>query len=34
MKDQSISRFWEKFIDISKRYKVKPNAVKWLVRDA
>ena len=34
MKDQSVSRFWENFINISKRYKVKPTAVKWLVRDA
>jgi len=34
MKDQSVSRFWEKFIVKTKDYGVKPNAVRWYVRDA
>lgn len=34
MKNQSVSRFWEKFIENTKDYGVKHNAVRWYVRDA
>ena len=32
--DQSISRFWEKYIDKSKVYGVKPHLLKWYIRHA
>lgn len=34
MKNQSVSRFWDKFIAKTKDYGIKPNAVRWYVRDA
>jgi len=34
MKDQSISRFWEKFIEKTKIYGVKPASARWYVRHA
>ncbi len=34
MKDQSISRFWDKFSKKSMRYGVKADAVRWMVRHA
>ena len=34
MKDQSISRFWEKFSFKSKKYGVKAKSVRWLVKHA
>ena len=34
MKDQSVSRFWEKFSFKSKKYGVKAKSVRWLVKHA
>lgn len=34
MSDQSVSRFWDKFIYKTRAYDVKPNAVRWYVRHA
>ena len=31
---QSVSRFWENYINISKAYGVKPSALHWYVRYA
>ncbi len=34
MSDDPGSRFWDKYIEISKRYKVHDNALRWYVRHA
>ena len=34
MKDQSVSRFWDKFIYKTKTYSIKPGAARWYVRHA
>ena len=34
MDDSKGSRFWDKYIEISKRYKVRDNALRWYVRHA
>jgi len=34
MADQSISRFWDIYIDKTKSYNIKPKACRWYVRDA
>ncbi len=34
MKDHSISRFWEKFSNKSKRYSVKADSILWIVKHA
>ena len=33
-KDAQVSRFWEKFIEKSKRYNIKPDVVRWHVKHA
>ena len=33
-KDVQVSRFWEKFIEKSKRYNIKPDVVRWYVKHA
>ena len=34
MTDDKIARFWDNFINISKRYGINPDAVRWPVRHA
>ena len=34
MIDQSISRFWDKFISKTKSYGIKPDSARWYVREA
>jgi len=34
MHDQSVSRFWEKFIHKTKSYDIKPDVARWYVRHA
>ena len=34
MTEQSVTRFWDKYIDKTKRYEIKDSAVRWHVRHA
>lgn len=33
-KDARVSRFWEKYIEKTKRYRIKPDVVRWYVKHA